>query len=304
MTFFDSVKAHASVLVLASIGLAVSAYEWHQLHAATPPAGSAPAARPAPTVVVAEGRLVAYPDAQVTLGAEVAGRLAELRVHEGDAVKKGDVLAVVDVAEQRAALREARARVKEVDSDVTYLARERQRSAVLLAQNAVASAAFERSEHDADGAERRRASLVAVATRLEAEVTKATVVAPFSGTIVARFVEPGAYVAPGTSIATLCDLSRLRVQAEVGEFDTARVTEGAKATLSAEGYREHWRGTLEELPAEVVARQQRPLDPSRPVDTRVLLAKIRLDEPLPLRLGQRIEVEIATTPARSAPSPL
>jgi HlyD family secretion protein len=299
MTFFDSVKAHANVLVLASIGLAVTAYEWHQVRAATPAtAGTTAVARPAPSVVVAEGRLVTYPDAQVTLGAEVAGRLAELRVHEGDAVKEGDVLAIVDVAEQRAALREARARVKEADADVRYLAHERQRSEALLAQNAVARATFDRSEHDAESAERRRTSLMAISARLEAEVTKATITAPFSGTIVTRFVEPGAYVAPGAPIATLGDLSRLRVQAEVGEFDTARVAVGAKATLSAEGYPTHWRGTIEELPSEVVARQQRPLDPSRPVDTRVLLAKISLDEPLPLRLGQRVEVEIATTPLR------
>ena len=37
----------------------------------------------------------------------------------------------------------------------------------------------------------------------------------------------------------------------------------------------------------------KPLDPSRPVDTRVLLVKVELTEPVPLKLGQRVEVEVA-----------
>jgi HlyD family secretion protein len=42
-----------------------------------------------------------------------------------------------------------------------------------------------------------------------------------------------------------------------------------------------------------VPRALRTLDPSRPVDTRVLVVKVALTEPVPLKLGQRVEVEIA-----------
>jgi hypothetical protein len=47
------------------------------------------------------------------------------------------------------------------------------------------------------------------------------------------------------------------------------------------------------VPDVVVPRQMRPQDPSRPVDTRVLLVKIKLEKAVPLKLGQRVEVEIA-----------
>jgi RND family efflux transporter MFP subunit len=297
MTLFDALKGHVTVLVLGGIGLAVTAYEWHQARAASPSSETTSVApRAENSRVLAEGRVVTYPDAEVTLGAELAGRLARLEVREGARVKEGDVLATIDVAEQRAALREARARVSEADVDVLYFAHERERSEILVGQNAVARASFERSVHDAKSAARHRASLLATVARLEAEVAKATITAPLTGTITTRFVEPGAYVMPGTAIVTIADLSRLRVQAEIGEFDTARVAQGARASLSAEGYAAHWRGTVEELPDQVVARGQRPLDPARPVDTRVLLARIRLDEPVPLRLGQRVEVEISAMP--------
>jgi hypothetical protein len=44
----------------------------------------------------------------------------------------------------------------------------------------------------------------------------------------------------------------------------------------------------------VVSRRTRPADPGRPIDARVLPVKIALAEPTPFKLGQRIDVEIAS----------
>ncbi|HSU38593.1 MAG TPA: efflux RND transporter periplasmic adaptor subunit [Polyangiaceae bacterium] len=291
MSIVETLRARASVLVFVGVALGVASYEWHQAKSATLPVAPKPKTA-ASVAVLAEGRLVAYPDAEVTLGAETGGKLVKLLVHERDRVERGDVIAEIDVAEERAALNEAWARVKESEPDITYLEQERSRSEHLFGQNAVARAAYDKSIHDVESASRHRASLLATSTRLKAQVDKATVRAPIAGTVTTRFVEMGAYVAPGAPIVTLVDLARLRVQAEIGEFDAARVALGAKVTLRAEGYAPTWRGSVEEIQDEVVARQMKPLDPSRPVDTRVLLVKIRLDEPVPLRLGQRVEVEI------------
>jgi HlyD family secretion protein len=92
---------------------------------------------------------------------------------------------------------------------------------------------------------------------------------------------------------TIADLNRVRVEAEVDEYDVGRVVLGAPVTVTAEGFSgASWLGRVEEIPDSVVPRRTRPEDPSRPADTRVLLLKIALSSRTPLKLGQRVEVEI------------
>jgi HlyD family secretion protein len=295
MPILDILKQRKALLVLASLGLGVAAYEWHQVKTAGLVAtASAKERAPERQLVLAEGRLAAYPGAEVTLSAEVSGRITKLDVKEKDRVKAGETLAEVDVREQRAALAEAISRVRESDADIAYFKRERGRSEQLFAQNAVAQASLDKSVHDSDNAERRRSSLLASVSRLKTEVEKSAVVAPIDGTVTHRFADAGEFVSAGAPLVTIADLSRLRVEAEVGEFDAGRVHLGALVTIRAEGYEgKAWQGSVEEIPDQVVPRALRPLDPSRPVDTRVLLVKVRLTEAVPLRLGQRVEVEIA-----------
>ena len=293
MTILDTLKQHKTLLVLASLGLGVGVYEWHQIKAEGIVPTASAKEKPERQLILAEGRLSAYPGAEVTLSAELSGRITKLGVKERDRVKAGETLAEVDVAEQRAALAEAWSRVREADSDIAYFKREQGRSQQLFTQNAVAQAALDKSVHDSDNAERRRGSLIASTTRLKTELDKSAVIAPIDGTVTHRFVDAGEFVNAGTPLVTVADLSRLRVEAEVGEFDAGRVRVGAVATIRAEGYEgKSWRALVEEIPDQVVPRQLRPLDPSRPVDTRILLVKVRPSEAVPLRLGQRVEVEI------------
>ena len=294
MKILEVIKERKALLVLVALGTGVLGYEWHQ--ATQGPLIATASAKPnsqPPTQILADGRIAAYPGADVTVGSEVGGRLKRIHVKERDVVKAGDVLFELDVKEQRAALVEAQARVGEVGADVDSLRRERNRSAQLYWSDALTEADFEKAGFATRGAEQRRAALVASVARLSAIVEKARVTAPIDGTITQRYADEGEIMAPGAPLLAIADLNKLRVEAEVGEFDAGRVRLGAKATLRAEGYDgKSWQAAVEEIPERVQARELKPLDPSRPVDTRVLLVKLRLNEKVPLKLGQRVEVEI------------
>ncbi|MBV8516703.1 MAG: efflux RND transporter periplasmic adaptor subunit [Acidobacteria bacterium] len=245
-----------------------------------------------PARIVAEGRVVAYPGAEVVVGSDVAGTIATLNVDEKDHVHAGDVLAIVKADDTRAALAESRARVVEADADIRLFQADAERARSLWQQDVGAKQAVDKAERDVEAARARRASATAEVRRLEALVGKTVITAPIDGVVIARHVHPGETIAEGANIVTIADLRRTRVEAEVDEFDAARVRGGANATILAEGYDRNWRGAIEEIPDSVVNRRIKPQDPSKPIDTRVLLVKIAFAEPTPLKLGQRVEVRI------------
>ena len=252
-----------------------------------------PAAIPVPASnhVIAEGRVAAYPGAEVTVGSDVAGTIERLDVVEQDVVHKGDVIATLRSDDLRAALGEARARVGEADADIRLYELEVERAQRLFREDVGSKQTWEKSERDLDAARARRASAIAEARRLEAVVAKTVIKAPIDGVVIARMRQRGETISAGDSLMTIADLRRTRVEAEVDEFDASRIRNGADATISAEGYDGKWRGVIEEVPGNVVSRRLKPQDPAKPIDTRVLLVKIALAEGTPLKLGQRVEVE-------------
>lgn len=256
---------------------------------------STPAAR-----VAAEGRVVAYPGAEVVVGTDFPGTIRRLLVRERDAVKKGDLLAQIGADEQKAALAEAEARIAEAAADVKLYSFELARAEQLLASKVGARQAVDKAGRDLEAARARRATASAEAERLKATIAKSRILAPISGVVIVRHVEAGETIDRGARIATLADLGRLRVEAEVDEADASRVAVGARAAIRAEGETGNaLEGRVEEIPDAVTGRRTKPLDPGKPSDTRVLLVKIVFAEAgrgEALKLGRRVEVEIQAVP--------
>jgi len=258
---------------------------------------AASAAKPAPGAgaapqIAAEGRVVAYPGAEVTVGSDVAGTIERLHVEEKQSVRKGDVIAVIEANDTRAALGVACARVGEADADIRLYALEAERARNLWNVEVGSKQAAEKAERDLDAARARRASAAAEVRRLEALVAKTVITAPIDGIVIDRRVHQGETIASGDTLVTIADLKKTRVEAEVDEFDAARIRLGAPVTVSAEGFEQPWRATIEEIPDTVVNRRLKPQDPSKPIDTRVLLVKVAFATQTPLKLGQRVEVRI------------
>ena len=253
---------------------------------------------PRPTVVaekprvVAEGRVVTYPGAEVTVGTDVAGTIDTLTVNEKETVRRGQTIAIIRADDTRAALGVARARVTEADADIRLFESEVARAKNLWDVEVGSRQAFEKAERDLDAARARRSSAAAEVARLAALVVKTVITAPIDGVVITRHVHAGETVDTGEAIITVANLDRTRVEAEIDEFDSARMRLGAQVKVSAEGFERTWRGTIEEIPDTVVNRRLNPQDPSKPIDARVLLVKVAFAEPTPLKLGQRVEVRV------------
>lgn len=287
-------------VVLPAAGLAVAiSLSWNSIKKYTVQAEPIAIARPSgldepssPTIM-AEGRVVADPGAEVTVGTEVVGTILDVPVRENSVVRKGDLLVELRADDVKASLREAHFRLIEAEAGVRLLRARFQLDRVFTKPAATSPRAADQRADEESAATARRDAAKATVERLEAEAIKYRILAPIGGVVIFRHVDPGETVTPGSPLVTIVDLNHLRIEAEVDEFDMAGVAPGAKATITAEGYSgSRWNGQVEEVPVAVVNRHTRPDDPGRPADTRVLNVKVAFREANPLKLGQRVEVAI------------
>lgn len=256
---------------------------------------AAPVSQPAQDErVVAEGRLVAYPGAEVVVATELPGVVVRLLVDEKDRVRKGQAIAELRADDLRAELSEARARVDEAEADIRFAEVDLGRAERLLAEKVGTQEVADRARRNRDAASSRRETALASASRIQAVLAKMRIVSPIDGVVILRSVQAGEHLEAGEPLVTVADLDLTRVEAEVDEFDAGRVALGAPVRVTAEGYTgQSWPARVEEIPDAVIPRRLKPQDPGRPSDTRVLLVKIALDGKTPLKLGQRVEVEIS-----------
>ncbi|HET9066876.1 MAG TPA: efflux RND transporter periplasmic adaptor subunit [Gemmatimonadales bacterium] len=165
--------------------------------------------------IIATGEI--EPLQQISLSADVEGRVTEILFREGAQVAAGAPLIKVDDAELQAQVARATA-----DRDLARQSLERTR--VLLASKAAAPADLERAEATARSAE---ASLALLQVRLD----RTTVRAPFAGVIGARQVSVGDYVTPQRPLLTLQTVSPQRAVFQVPERYATELRRGQEVTF-------------------------------------------------------------------------
>jgi membrane fusion protein, multidrug efflux system len=156
----------------------------------------------------------------VSVNAQLAGALLEVRVEEGTRVSEGQVLATLDA-------RELEAQVRAAEAAQVFAKSTADRSAELFKQQIVTAAEFERDRSALAAAD---ASLAQLRTRLGFSMIKA----PISGVVTARFVRGGDIVSNNTRLFTVADLSTLVVRLPVSELEVAQLRTGAEVTLTVD----------------------------------------------------------------------
>lgn len=259
------------------------------------PAPSAAAHPASPPHVSAEGRVVSYPGAEVAVSSEITGTLVRLNCTEKTTLRQGDVIAELRADDLRAAVAEGEAKIADAEAQARLATLEARRAHDLQARHFLSQQAADRADQALDAARAQLSNARAAVQRLKASLAKTTLTAPISGTVIARDANPGEIVAPGKTLCTLADLDKRRIEAEVDEFDAGRIRLGAPVNITAEGYDNMiWHGQVEEIPDAVTAPRLKPRDPASPTDVRILPVKITLPRDAPLKLGQRVEVSVAS----------
>lgn len=173
------------------------------------------------------GQLVASVEADVAT--RTAGIVAEVAFQIGDRVANGQVLVRLDEErlqlERQAVLAEvevAKAGQKVAEAELKRAEQGFQRQAALSSSGAFSRSRYEDLEQDAARAKGVLLRAAAELSRSEARLAEidyrlqhSRIVAPFSGVVIGRRAQPGAYMPVGSTIATLMDTSKLEIEADV-----------------------------------------------------------------------------------------
>jgi len=181
------------------------------------------------------GTVRAYESIIVT--SKVAGIVTEIGFNEGQKVKAGDVLVQFDAAERRAEIEQAIAEANRAEALRNEVAIKLDRARTLNRTGAGTGAQVEDLTAQMKSLEGSIASALAQRKAAEARLEELTIRAPFSGRVGTRSVSLGAYVAPGTRITSLDDLSKVRLDFAVPENLLGRLSPGQTVNATSAAYK-------------------------------------------------------------------
>ncbi|QPN61681.1 MULTISPECIES: efflux RND transporter periplasmic adaptor subunit [unclassified Synechococcus] len=251
-----------------------------------------------PSVVSASGELDAV--RRVNVSPKRQGLLQELYVEEGDRVRQGQALALMDSGDLNERLKELQANLSSAEAQLARTRSEWERRRQLFASQAISADDYQRALGAFHVDE---ANVAAARQRLEqrqVERDELIVRAPFDGVITQRFADPGAFVTPtttasataGATSSSVVELAQgLEVLAKVPENDIGRLRVGQMASVRVDAF-----------PDQRFAARVRRIAPRAIKLNNVTSFEVKLqliDPPPELRIGMTADIDFQAGQLRS-----
>ncbi|CAN5716763.1 efflux RND transporter periplasmic adaptor subunit [soil metagenome] len=167
---------------------------------------------------------------EVELVAEATGRITQVLFSEGSRVRSGQLLVKINDADLRAQRQSILQRLQLAETGES-------RRAQLLQIGGVSQEEFDQIRNEVG-------VLRAEVARIDAQIARTEIRAPFSGTIGLRAVSPGSFLSSQTPVATLSQTDPVKLDFDVPERYAGRVRVGDAVTFRAEGAPGEFRATV------------------------------------------------------------
>ncbi|MBP2229174.1 RND family efflux transporter MFP subunit [Azospirillum agricola] len=178
------------------------------------------------------------PMEQSAVKAEVAARLVEVTVREGQPVRKGQVLARFDTADLTARLNEKLSNLEGARAQLVLAEKTRSKNIALHRKDIVSDTNLDQAQSSFQVQQAQVGALTAQVELARKALRDAVVLSPIDGMVATRSVNPGENLAVNAALFTVVDLSRVEVEATVPADDVARLRTGQTVRLRVEGFGE------------------------------------------------------------------
>jgi HlyD family secretion protein len=267
--------------------------------------------------ITANGKI--QPEKEVKISPDVSGEIVEMKIKEGDAVEKGQLLCRIKpdtYISQRdrsmAAISSARARQSQSEAQFIQAELAYNRNKQLFEEQTISKSEFEQAEAsykvakaEVDAARYSVISAEASLKEANENLVKTSIYAPMSGNVSMLLVELGERVAgtnlmAGTEMMRVADLSRMEAQVQVNENDIVRVNLGDTAIITVDAFLDNkFRGIVTEI-ANSAKTTGVSADQVTNFDVKILVLPesyetlVKEGNPNPLRPGMSATVDIQT----------
>ena len=243
---------------------------------------------PAGADIVAPGIVEPW-GGQVDLAAQEPGWIARILVEEGDVVREGQLLAVLEDGAQRHAVELAQAELAEATARAGFA---RATAARISRLHATGNVSDNEADRVAADAAEQTAAAERSAARLrlaQADLARRRITAPSAGSILLSRFHPGEFYSTAAGpLFVLGDMSHLQVRLEVDEIDAHDAQGGAPCALYADGGQRLAEGTIVRL-APKMGRRGLPLEsPTARADVRIREMFVEIPATAALVPGQRV----------------
>ena len=219
----------------------------------------------------------------------ISAYVDSVRVRPGDLVEKGQVIATLDCRNAAASSEAVAMQARALEVERQALAHESARVAELKQGGFASANEIEKRQAETTSKGAQLLETQARMRRATLEVNDCILRAPFTGEITDREVDPGAFVRPGSAVATLVDRTTVRIVADVPEDDFRVLGKGTEVRVKA-------LATNRELTAKVAR-----VSPSADSATRTIHLEIDVhDEARSLPTGTTAELVVDIGSARTA----
>jgi len=157
---------------------------------------------------------VYYPEVS-EVSSEVSGIAVEVSFDEGQRVRKGSVLVRLDAELLGKTLASTRSTHEQTLAELERATLDLKRIEKLYREESIAEQAYDETRFRVKSLEKKGDSLKADVERLEIEITKKAVRAPFDGVVLKKQIDRGEWLSPGTPVVTLARDDTMDVVVEV-----------------------------------------------------------------------------------------
>lgn len=179
---------------------------------------------------------------------EIEGTLSRYNFHEGDHVRKGDIICSLDPKDSLSKASYAKSKYGS-EKSTYYSAMQRMKVyGDLYNMKAISETKYEEARYETDSAKERTEAALSELDLAQSNLEKTNMFAPSAGVVAERLIQAGEFVTPHDVVAKFISVGAVNFEVDVPEKDVEKIKIGMKVKINCDAYqdKDFW-GNVKEI---------------------------------------------------------